>query len=315
MIDLAWTPGLVRLVRLTALAAFVLLCAGPAAAETRVVDATGTEIAVPRSGPIVSIGGSVTEIAYAMGAAQRIVAVDTTSLFPPEVRRKPSVGYMRQLAAEPILALEPSLILAVENSGPVTVLDQLRDAGVPIVLVRDEPSYDGVLNKVQTVAGALGAEQAGRELAARLAADFEALGAAMQTTTARPRVLFLLSIGQGGAPLAGGRDTSADGIIRLAGGVNAVDAFEGYKPLSPEAAVAAQPEVILVTRRSLELLGGEESLLALPEVAVTPAGETRRLVALDGLLLLGFGPRTGEAVRSLARELHPRLQVPQRTGD
>lgn len=295
--------------------ALLLLAPLPVSAETRVVDATGQAVSVPASGPVISIGGSVTEIAYAVGAADRIVAVDATSLYPAAAQAKPNVGYMRQLAAEPILALEPSLILAVADSGPVTVLEQLRGAGVPIVLVEDEPSYEGVLRKIDLVAGALGARRQGRDLAARLAEDFRAVGAAVGAAGVRPRVLFLLSIGQGGAPMAGGRGTAAEGIIRLAGGINAVSDFEGYKPLSPEAAVAAQPEVILITRRSLGLLGGEEGLLALPEVAVTPAGRARRILALDGLLLLGFGPRTGQAVRWLARELHPELRLPPQEKD
>lgn len=283
--------------------------------ETRVVDATGAEVAVPESGPVISIGGSITEIAYAIGAAERIVAVDATSLYPPEAASKANVGYMRRLAAEPILALEPALILAVADAGPVSVLEQLRAADVAVVLVPDEPSIEGVVRKIEIVSKALGAERKGKGLAARILSEFEMLTAAVGTTALRPRVLFLLSIGQGGAPLAGGRKTSADGIIRMAGGANAVDAFEGYKPLSPEAAVEARPEIILVTERSLELLGGAEGLLALPEVAVTPAGQARRILSLDGLLLLGFGPRTGQAVSWLARELHPSLRLPQSPGE
>ena len=292
------------------------LLAGPAArSETRVVDATGATVTVPAGGPVVSIGGAVTEIAYALGAAARIVAVDATSVYPPEVRGKANVGYMRRLAAEPILALEPALILAVADAGPLSVLEQLRASGVAVVLVPDEPSIQGVIRKVEIVSTALGAEREGKVLAARILSEFETLIAAVGTAAPRPRVLFLLSIGQGGAPLAGGRKTSADGIIRLAGGANAVDAFEGYKPLSPEAAVAARPEIILVTERSLDLLGGAEGLLALPEVAVTPAGQARRILSLDGLLLLGFGPRTGQAVSWLARELHPGLRLQPSPSD
>ena len=259
---------------------------------------------------IVSIGGTVTEIAYALGAGDRIVAVDATSLYPKAATEKPNVGYMRQLAAEPILALEPSLVLAVEDAGPVVVLDQLREAGVAVVTVPDEPSYPGVIDKITRIAEALDATEEGQKLAAHLESEFKTLSAALDGTPDRPRVLFMLSIGQGGVPMAAGRDTSAEGIIHLAGGINAVDAFEGYKPLSPEAAVAAQPDVLLITTRSLGLLGGKAGLLDLPEVAVTPAGQASRILSLDGLLLLGFGPRTGEAVRWLAQQLHPNLELP-----
>lgn len=277
------------------LAAILFLAAPPATAEA------------PQR--IVSIGGAVTEIVYALGAADRLVAVDSTSQYPPATRQLPNVGYMRQLAAEPILALQPSLVLAVEDSGPAAALDQLRAAGVPLVVVPDKPVVTGTLDKVTVVAQALGLQDKGRELRQRLEGELQAVTAAVAGASDRPSVLFLLSIGTG-APLAAGRDTAAAGIIELAGGRNAITDFEGYKPLSPEAAIAAAPDVLLLTSRGLDLLGGEAGLLRLPEIAQTPAARQHRIVALDGLLLLGFGPRTGAAIRQLAQQLHPSLQMP-----
>lgn len=290
----------------------LLLPAGAvvAAADTTVVDATGASVTVRDTGRIVSVGGAVTEVVFALGFADNVVAVDSTSQYPRAVREKLDVGYMRRLSAEPILGLAPSVVLAVEDAGPETALNQLRESGVPVVLVPDDPSYDGVLKKIELIAAALDVEEKGREVATTLRADFNRLNDAVGSVGKRPKVLFLLSIGQGGAPLAGGRDTSADGIIRLAGGTNAVDAFESFKPLSPEAAVLAAPDVLLVTDRTLELLGGKAGLLGLPEISLTPAAQQGRVVAIDGLLLLGFGPRTGQAVRTLAAELHPNLALP-----
>lgn len=290
----------------------LLLPAGAvvAAAENTVVDATGASVTVHDTGRIVSVGGAVTEVVFALGFADNVVAVDSTSQFPRAVTEKPDVGYMRRLSAEPILGLAPSVVLAVEDAGPETALNQLRESGVPVVLVPDDPSYDGVLKKIELIAAALDVEEKGRQVTTTLRADFDRLNNAVDSVGKRPKVLFLLSIGQGGAPLAGGRDTSADGIIRLAGGVNAVDAFESFKPLSPEAAVLAAPDVLLVTNRTLELLGGKAGLLGLPEISLTPAAQQGRVVAIDGLLLLGFGPRTGQAVRTLAAELHPDLALP-----
>ena len=135
------------------------------------------------------------------------------------------------------------------------------------------------------------------------------MGEALEDVERTPSVLFLLSIGRG-APLAAGRETSAASIIELAGGRNAIDAFEGYKPLSPEAMVGAEPDFLLVTDRTLDLLGGEQELLSRPEIAATPAGREARLITMNGLLLLGFGPRTPEAIRSLAAGLHPELSLP-----
>ena len=278
-------------------------------AETRVVDATGRTVAVSERQRVVSVGGAVTEIIYALGLSDRIVAVDSTSSYPEEAASKPNVGYMRRLAAEPILALEPSMVLAVEDAGPPAVLDQMREAGLPVVLIPDDPSPAGVLEKIMRVAATLGEEEKGRALAARLKGKLDALATAVARLSMRPRVLFLLSIGRGGAPLAAGRKTAAAAIIELAGGVNAVDAFEGYKPLSPEAAVAAAPDVILVTNRSLRLMGGRAGLFGIPEIALTPAGQGRRIIAMDGLLLLGFGPRTGIAIERFAKRLHPGITL------
>lgn len=295
------------------LAAAVLLAAqfgvGAAGAGT-LVDATGEQVAVGASQRIVAVGGSVTEIVYALGLGDRLLAVDSTSFYPAAATELPNVGYMRQLSAEPILALGPDLVLAIEDSGPPAALDQIRDAGVPVVVVPDSYSPEGVLEKIGMIATALDAEAEGRALAATVAAKLDAVEAAFGGVAERPRVLFLLSIGQGRSTVAAGRDTSAEGIIALAGGVNAVDGFESYKPLSPEAAVAAAPEVLLVTQRSLDLLGGVDGLLSIPEVALTPAGQEGRVVTMDGLLLLGFGPRTAEAAAHLGKELHPEIALP-----
>lgn len=262
------------------------------------------------AGGIISVGGAVTEIVYALGQEDRLLAVDTTSLFPPQTADLPNVGYLRQLSAEPILALGPELVLAAEDAGPPAALDQLRDAGVTVVTVPEDYTPEGVLAKIDTVAAALGVEAAGKALRDKVAGEMAAVRAAFANVNERPRVLFLLTISSGRTTVAAGRNTSAEGIIALAGGVNAVDGFESYKPLSPEAAVAAAPDVLLIGERSLDLLGGMEGLLAIPEVALTPAAQNRRVVVMDTLLLLGFGPRTAEAAVALGRELHPSTALP-----
>ncbi len=263
---------------------------------------------------IVSVGGAVTEILYRIGLSDKIIAVDSTSLYPPEAQGKPDVGYMRQLSAEPILALEPTLVLAIEDAGPPEVLAQLKQADVPVIMISDTPDPSGVIHKIMQVADAVGAHERGAALRKQVERELEQVRSAIAKRTARPRVLFLLSVGQGGAPLAAGRDTSAAGIIALAGGINAIDAFEGFKPLSPEALVAAAPDFILVTNRSLALLGGKQGLRAIPEISLSPAIAEERLIAMDGLLLLGFGPRIADAAAQLAQLLHPELPAVSAKG-
>ncbi|ANK82515.1 MAG: hypothetical protein TEF_18245 [Rhizobiales bacterium NRL2] len=285
-----------------------------AASTGRIVLALGllfgsgaSAVAEPRR--IVSAGGSVTEIIHALGAGDRLVGVDSTSFHPPEVRNLPDVGYLRALSAEPVLSLFPDMVLAEADAGPPEALTQLRAAGVEVVTAPDEPDIAGVAAKIDAVAAALGREAAGEALKSDMLARWGEVREAVATTGERPRVLFVLSTGSG-APLVAGLETSAAGIIEMAGGENAIRDFTNFRPLTPEAGVALAPDVILVTRRTVDMLGGEAALLALPGLAATPAAESGRVVAMDGLLLLGFGPRTPEAAARLARALHPDIELP-----
>lgn len=252
---------------------------------------------------LVSAGGSLTEIVYALGGESALVGVDSTSVHPPEATELPDIGYVRALPAEGVLSLSPTLVLAEDDAGPAAAMEQIRLTGTPLVVVPDDHSIAGVAAKITQVADLLGCSAAGADLADDVRDQAAALARDLEGIAERPSVLFLLSIGQG-APLGGGAGTSADAIIALAGGSNALSAITDYKPISAEAAIAAEPDVILMTASSVEAMGGREAVLALPQVALTRAGAEGRLVAMDGLLLLGFGPRTPQAARALAEALH-----------
>ena len=267
----------------------------------------GSAGAEPR---IVTLGGSITEIAYALGAGKQVVAVDTTSRHPAVVEALPKVGYLRTLSAEGILSLRPDVVVGLEEAGPPQTLVQLRDSGATLKLVPDHYTADGVIEKISLVAELFGAGERGQALAAAVASDLAQVRSALSPVRQRPRVLFLLAASRG-SPLAAGSETAAEAMIGLAGAENAVSGYKGYKPLSIEAAVAFQPDAILMMQHSLEALGGPDAVLRLPGIAATPAGQSRRLIAYDGLYLLGFGPRTAHAIRDLAQALHPRLKLPE----
>lgn len=256
---------------------------------------------------IVSIGGSVTETFYALGAQGELVGADTTSLFPEAATRLPSVGYARSLSAEGVLSLRPSLVVANEDAGPPAVLRQLESAGVPLVVLDGGHRFEGTLARTQRLAELCGRVEAGRALTARLQQEWLATRervAQLGKGRAPPRVLFVLSHSAAQMRVAG-RDTGADAMIAYAGGVNVLgSAFEGYKPLTPEAVIAAAPDVILGTDQGLAATGGAAGLLNAPGLSQTPAGRARRVVALDALLLIGFGPRLPQAVATLADALH-----------
>lgn len=252
---------------------------------------------------IVSVGGAVTEIVYALGKEDMLVARDSTSVYPEAATALPDVGYMRQLSPEGVLSVNPSGLLVLDGSGPKETIDVLKKASVPLITVPETYDHDGILEKIRVVGQALGAEDKAAELVAQVDAD---LTAAEKLTAAIPekkRVLFILSM-QGDKILAAGDHTAANGIIELAGAANAVEGYSGYKQLSDEAAILARPDVILMMTRGGDHSLQDEELFRHPAIAPTPAGQDRRLLRMDGNYLLGFGPRTAGAIRDLATALY-----------
>lgn len=252
---------------------------------------------------IVAVGGAITEILFALGAEGAIVGVDTTSLWPPEAADIPQVGYQRNLSAEGVLSLSPTMLIATPEAGPPAVIKQLRQTGLRIEILDYEHSPDGVVHAVRQVAALLGREAQSAAIIKKIQSDRDRLDALLALQKKTPRVAFLLSVGRG-TPLVSGYGTVADQMIRLSGAINAIDDFEGFKPLNAESLIIADPDLILMTERTLRLTGGESKVLALPGVAPTRAGQNARLLAMDGLYLLGFGPRVADA----AADLNKRIQ-------
>lgn len=295
--------------RLTAAALLtaILVAVAPQAAVS--VDAAGASLASTGStGRVVSVGGAVTEILYALGLEERVVGVDTTSLFPPRaLAQKPNVGYMRQLSPEGILGLNPQAILAIEGAGPKETMAVLKEAKVPLVTVPEDYSEAGLSDKIRLIAKQMGVENRGSCLAAAVEGDFADVRALREKIQRPVRVMFVMSIISGRAMVAG-RKTGADSIITLAGGVNAVDAYEGYKQVSEEAIVASRPDIILAMQRSGDSLTAD-AVFATSAFALTPAAKTKSFVSMDGLYLLGFGPRTAAAAHDLAGAFYPDLKA------
>ena len=256
---------------------------------------------------IVSIGGAVTEIIYALGHDASIAAVDTTSLYPPEaLKTKPNVGYMRALSAEGVLSVRPSLILAAQGAGPPAAVTSLQGSGVRFVAIPEETSPVGVQRKIVAVGEQIGSSDAAQRLAKDVEARFTTL-ATLRNRIERPkRVLFVLSA-SGGRTVVGGGGTAADAMIALAGAINAASSIEGFKPMNDESIISASPEVVVMMKR--ENASGRD-VLATPAFAATPAGKTQAFVELDGNYLLGFGPRAPDAARDLMASIYADLKLP-----
>ncbi len=249
---------------------------------------------------IVSAGGSVTEIVYALGQEDRLVARDSTSTYPEAARELPDIGYVRRLSPEGLLSVDPDLILVEDGAGPPEALALIRETEIPVVTIPMGFDRAAVLAKIAAVAEALDMRAQGAALAARIAGEIDA--ATADVTGPGQRVLFVLSV-QDGRLLAAGQNTAADGVIRMAGARNAVTGFDGYKQLSDEAVLSAAPDAILLMEARGNADVARAELLAHPAIAATPAGKNAAVIRMDGMLLLGFSVRTGQAVTELAAGL------------
>lgn len=259
---------------------------------------------------IVAVGGVITEVLYALGLQDHIVGVDTTSQFPPEaLRDKASVGYVRALSAEGVLSLKPSLVIAIEGAGPPGAVSLINEAGLKIASIPEDNSPDGVVTKIQAIGAVAGAVEPAARLAQQTKARFDELAMLRAALPARKRVLFVLSL-QNGRVLVGGRNSSADAIIQMAGGVNVATAVEGYKPLTDEAIIAAEPDIILMMNNSSSHNASADEVFGMPTFSQTPAAAKKALIRMDALYLLGFGPRTPAAARDLMAALYPEAAVP-----
>jgi iron complex transport system substrate-binding protein len=304
------TGARIRLLPRLALASLLLLAGTtPVAAQDpiTITDADGNVVAITDASRVATLGGVFTETAYALGAQDQVAAVDASSFYPPEaLAEKPNFGYYRFLSAEPVLAQAPSLIIGNEETGPPEVVAQLRDAGVPILLLPDNNDVQAARDLITTLGTIFGKEDGAAELIATLDADVTAAEELVTRATSRPRVLFILQPPEAPTLVAGG-DTAAGSMISLAGGENIYPGFGSYIPMTPEGIVEIAPDIILTTDASLERFGGREAFLAAPGIAQTRAAQAGRVVSMEDLYLLGFGPRTGRAIADLARLLHPEL--------
>lgn len=254
---------------------------------------------------IVAIGGAVTEIVFALNQEDRLVARDSTSIFPTAVTDLPDVGYARRLAPEGVLSVEPDLILASEGAGPPETIEVLKAANVTYVEVPEIFTAEGVILKIDTIGQALGQGETAARLIDKVSADLTAAQdlATKASGTAPKSVLFVLSTTGGGITVAG-RDTSAEGIIKMAGARNAITDFSGFKQVSAEAIAATAPDVILTMDREGDHALTAESMKTLPALMLTPAAQNGQLIRMDGARLLQFGPRAASAVKDLALAIY-----------
>lgn len=263
---------------------------------------------------IIAAGGVVTEIVYALGRSDLLVGVDTTSTYPgTALKEKPNVGYVRALSSEGLLSLKPTTLVAVESAGPRDVLKTVEEAGIKIVTIPEVATPAGISTKVREISELLGEKEKGAALADDIDKQFLAVDVLRAQIKKPRRALFILSFMNGRA-MVGGRNTSADGILKLAGLENVASVLEGWKPISDEALFEAAPDVIVAMAHGPQDTT-VDSIMAVPAFAATPAAKSKSILIFDGGYLLSFGPRTPTAARDLILAAYPELAKPDKRSD
>jgi iron complex transport system substrate-binding protein len=265
---------------------------------------------------LVCVGGSLTEIIYALNLQEHLIAIDTTSTYPMATKKLPSVGYARTLSLEGVLSMRPQLLLVTEDAGPPQVLREISHAGVQVRVLKADHRYEGLIDRVRAIGFLLGAEGQAERLIKEINHEWQQyqqdINHAMigknenlnkkKVPSQQLKAMFIMAHSPQQIMVAG-HSTSAHAIINYLHLDNAFKTVQGYKPLNPESVIAGQANIILLTDQGLQAQGGMQGILRLPGVMQTPAARHRQIYSREANHLLGFGPRLPSMLHSLAKEI------------
>ena len=261
---------------------------------------------------LVCVGGSLTEIIYALDLQEHLIAIDTTSTYPMATKKLPNVGYARTLSLEGVLSMRPQLLLVTEDAGPPQVLRQISHAGVQVKTLKADHRYEGLIDRIRAIGFLLGAEARAEKLIKEINHEWQryqhdinhsVIGKNEVLASKKPKAMFIMAHSPQQIMVAG-NSTSAHAIMNYLHLDNAFKIVDGYKPLTPESVIASQADIILLTDQGLQAQGGMKEILRLPGVMKTPAARYRQIYSREANHLLGFGPRLPSMLYSLAREIH-----------
>lgn len=285
--------------------------AGPAPEPklpAKVASADGHTVTVEDTSRVVPLTGSLNEIVFTLGLGEQVVARDITATFE-QAADLPVVTRAHDVSAESVLSLKPTVVLADTTTGPAEAISQIRDAGIPLVVLDPPKELDDIGPRIEAVAGALGVPEAGKALVERTEQRIEKVRADVPDLPAadRPRVAFLYLRGSASVYLLGGRESGAGSLLEAAGALDAGKESglrKDFTAITSEALAKAAPDAILVMAKGLKSVDGVDGLVKIPGVAETPAGMDRRVVSIDDGVLLNYGPRTDQVLADLVDQLY-----------
>ena len=266
----------------------------------------------------VDLAGSLAQTVWGLGYGDRLVGRDISTVIPGAEELPVVTGTGHAISPEAVLELRPDLILTDGTVGPIDVMLQLREAGIPLVFIREEPGIDQPAQQARAVAEVLGQPELGEALAERIDREIAEVTATIAQNTPslsedKLRMVFLYLRGANGIYYLFGDESGAGDVIDALGGIDVAGeiGWEGLRPVTDEALVAANPDLILVMSTGLESVGGVEQLVELkPAIGLTAAGQNRRFVDMADYAVLGFGPRTPEVLDALARAIYAPQESP-----
>ncbi|PZQ89092.1 MAG: hemin receptor [Leifsonia xyli] len=258
------------------------------------------------------LAGSLAASVWGLGLGDTLVGRDMSTTFPGTEKLPLVTSGAHAINAESVLALKPTLILTDGSIGPRDVLEQLRESGVTVVFLANEPSFEGAAQLARDTAAALGVPETGELLAERITADVAEVRAQIDEVAPsdpekKLRMVFLYLRGGSGIYYLFGSESGADRLILALGARDVAGelGWEGMKPMTDEALIEANPDVILVMTDGLASAGGVDGLIAAkPAVGLTAAGQNRRFVDMADGEVLSFGPRSARVLDALARALY-----------
>ncbi|MEU2095850.1 ABC transporter substrate-binding protein [Streptomyces sp. TSRI0445] len=270
--------------------------------------ADGTKVTIDSTDRIVPLTGSLSEIVFTLNFGKQVVARDITATFE-QAEKLPVVTRAHDVSAESVLSLKPTIVLADTTTGPSEAIDQIRDAGIPLLVVEPAKGLSDVGRRIDTVAEALGVPSAGTELKERTEKRIADVQKSIpdHTDGKKPRVAFLYLRGSASVYLLGGAESGASSLLEAAGAVDAGKESgldKDFTAITSEALAKAAPDAILLMTKGFESVGGMDGLVKIPGIAETPAGMDRRVVTVDDGVLLNYGPRTDRVLTEIVEQLY-----------
>ena len=276
----------------------LLLISTPAKANVVCKTASNTE-------KVVVAGGSLTEIMYYLGLQQKIVALDVTSSYPKEAKKLPSIGYVRALSTEGVLSLDPTLVIGENDMGPENVVEQIKRTNIDLRIIPETHSAEGIKSKVLCLGAIFDLnDKTKKKVNDELIPLIDDLkDIQKKNEKLKKRILLILSM-QGTSPVVAGLGTAGDGFIKMTGASNVITEFEGWKPVSPESLILSNPDYILITSRGMRSFKSIDELVKQPALSLTNAAKNRNVIDINGMAMLGFGPRGIMTALKVARRIY-----------